>query len=68
MIIVIGFVIAFILIVIFSRPGTRHCRWRRDRRRDEDGQFYHRCMHCGHEVWTETAKPPKICYSDARGE
>jgi len=65
MIVVVGLIIAFALILIFSDRRTRNCRWRRDRRRDADGMHFHRCMTCGHEVWTEGEKPPKMCYSNA---
>ncbi|MFX0544748.1 hypothetical protein ACEWPL_004300 [Roseovarius sp. S1116L3] len=67
MFIVVGLVLAFVLIVIFSNARTRNCRWREDRTRDRDGQRYFRCLQCGHETYTETGKPPKICLADTPG-
>ncbi len=61
MFIVIGLVLAFVLIVIFSDARTRNCRWREDHGRDVDGQRYYQCLRCGHETFTDTGKPPKLC-------
>ncbi|MCJ7871719.1 hypothetical protein [Phaeobacter sp. J2-8] len=40
----VGLLIAFVLVMIFSRPATRNCRWRRGR---EDGQVVWTCAYCG---------------------
>jgi len=61
MFVAIGLVAAFLLLVIFSDASTRNCRWREDRTRDTGGQRYYHCISCGHEAFTNTGKPPKIC-------
>ena len=63
MFVVIGLVVAFVLIVIFSDTGTKNCRWREDHTRDEDGQRYYHCMACGHETFAQIGARPKICYA-----
>ncbi|SEK55997.1 hypothetical protein [Roseovarius nanhaiticus] len=68
MFVIIGLVLAFVLILIFSNTRTRQCRWREDRTRDTDGERYYHCMNCGHEAWTDTGKPPGICLATARGK
>ncbi len=65
MIVVAGFVIAFVLLLVFSNGKTRRCRWREDRTRDADGARYHHCMACGAETFTMDGKPPKVCLADA---
>lgn len=62
MIVVIGLLVAFVLIVIFSNRRTRACRWREDRRGDLDGMKKYRCAACGAEAYTETGAPPLICH------
>jgi len=61
LIIVVGLIVAFVLIVIFSNRRTRYCRWRQDRRADIDGLRKYRCMACGAEAFTSTGKPPLDC-------
>ncbi len=61
MIFPLGFIIAFVLILIFSNRRTRQCKWRADRRRDANGQSCYRCMVCGAESFTSEGKPPKDC-------
>ncbi len=61
MVIVIGLVVAFVLVLIFSNHRTRYCRWREDRTQDSsDGRAY-RCMACGAVEHTADGKPPKDC-------
>lgn len=67
MFVAIGLLIAFVLIIIFSNAATRNCRWRQDRTRDEDGKRYYHCLNCGHETFTDTGKPPKICLARTPG-
>ncbi|EDM73375.1 hypothetical protein RAZWK3B_04105 [Roseobacter sp. AzwK-3b] len=64
MVIVLGLILAFVLIVIFSNRRTRRCRWREDRRGDRDGMKKFRCMACGAETFTTTGKPPLDCLAD----
>ncbi|MEI4197413.1 hypothetical protein [Roseovarius sp. E0-M6] len=54
MIIVAGLVLAFVLMLIFSRPDMRLCRWRKNR---DAGQW--RCAYCG-AVW-EGLEQPNRC-------
>ncbi|MEI4261253.1 hypothetical protein [Roseovarius sp. D0-M9] len=63
MFVVIGLILAFVLILIFSDRRTRNCRWREDHGRDEGDQRYYRCLTCGHETFTATGKPPKVCFA-----
>lgn len=64
MIVIIGLVLAFILIVIFSNRRTRQCRWREDRAGDSDGMKKFRCAACGAQAFTDTGRPPVICQRD----
>ena len=66
MIVVIGVIIAFVLVLILSDRRTRHCRWRADRRQDQDGQSCYLCMACGAQVFTSTGKPPLDCAVNPR--
>lgn len=61
MIVVVGLVIAFVLLLVFSNRKTRRCRWRQDRTRDVDGARYYHCTACGAEVFTKDDAPPKEC-------
>ncbi|WP_233544892.1 hypothetical protein [Pseudooceanicola sediminis] len=54
-------ILAIVLIMIYSNPSTRGCRWRMDRSRNRDGQTYYHCAACGAEEWVEGTTPPKIC-------
>jgi len=64
MIVVAGLLLAFVLVLVFSNPATRACRWREDRRGDRDGMKKFRCMACGAEGFTSTGKPPLDCRAD----
>ncbi|MDR9392918.1 hypothetical protein [Roseovarius sp. SYSU LYC5161] len=66
MIVVVGLIVAFILIVIFSNPRTRACRWREDRRHPDPGKTRYRCMACGAVTATTNGKPPKDCHAERR--
>ncbi|SEP14675.1 hypothetical protein SAMN04490248_12921 [Salinihabitans flavidus] len=61
MVIVVGLIVAIVLIVIFSRPSMRNCRWRRDRSRDTGGQEFHVCAACGATMLCEPGKAPRRC-------
>lgn len=66
MIIIAGFILAFVLILIFSNRSTRDCRWRAERSGDRDGQRKYRCATCGAVSFTETGKPPRVCLAGER--
>ncbi|RKF14077.1 hypothetical protein D6850_12975 [Roseovarius spongiae] len=68
MIIVVGLLLAFVLILVFSNRRTRYCRWREDRTRDEGGARYYHCMACGAETFTTTGKPPRDCLAETSGK
>lgn len=59
--IVIGLILAFVLVAVFSNRKTRQCRWRADRSLDNDAGHYFRCMHCGAETRVRDVRPPQIC-------
>lgn len=59
--ILIGLLLAFVLIAIFSNRKTRGCRWRLDRARNENGQQFHICMACGAQCFTKDSTAPKTC-------
>ena len=58
MFIVVGLIIAFVLIAVFSNRATRYCRWRE--RRGADGSQW-TCIHCGATVTGEQGKAPDVC-------
>ncbi|SFB17850.1 hypothetical protein SAMN05421688_3441 [Poseidonocella pacifica] len=59
--VVIGLALAFVLIAIFSRRGTRNCRWRAERSGDRGTLRKYRCAACGAEAFTATSGPPTDC-------
>ncbi len=59
MIVVIGLVVAFILIAVFSNRRTRTCRWREYPGSDESRWV---CVFCGAETSAPRGKPPRICF------
>lgn len=64
MIVPIGLILAFILVVVFTKRSTRKCRWRENRGFDLEGQKYYKCMSCGAEVFTKTGKEPTVCSAE----
>ncbi len=58
MFVIIGLIIAFVLIAVFSNRATRLCRWRE--RRSETGSTW-TCIHCGARVEGQEDKPPTTC-------
>ncbi len=60
--IVVGLIIAFALVAMFSRRKTRHCRWRMDRSKTQNGKTFYICMNCGASVFMEAEIPPQICH------
>lgn len=67
MFIVIGLIVAFVLVVLFSRPDMRRCRWRADRRGDRDGHAKFVCVACGAVTFTDDGKPPRFCAEKTKG-
>ncbi len=61
MVIVVGLIVAFVLVLIFSDRRTRNCRWREDRTLEAGDARAYRCMACGALDHTTTGKPPKDC-------
>ncbi|EPX85528.1 hypothetical protein [Salipiger mucosus] len=59
MIFALGFLVAFILLLIFNRPERRLCRWREHR--DADLSTW-RCVYCGAETQNPRGKPPQTCF------
>ena len=66
MVIVVGLIVAFVLVLIFSDRKTRNCRWREDRTLEAGGGRAYRCMTCGAVDRTSTGKPPKHCKADGK--
>lgn len=64
MLIIAGFILAFVLILVFSNRATRNCRWRAERSGDCEGRRKYRCATCGAEAFTETGQPPRVCLAD----
>lgn len=58
MIVVLGLILAFVLLLLFSRPAMRHCRWRETR---GEGESLWRCAYCGAETRGAPGVPPKVC-------
>jgi len=59
MIVIAGLILAFVLILVFGRRGTRACRWRRQ------GAGW-RCVSCGAGAPGRGAGPPKVCLDPGR--
>jgi hypothetical protein len=64
MLVVIGLLIAFVLVVLFSNRATRACRWRMDRRGGRGVAVKYRCAACGAVAFTTDGKPPLDCLKD----
>lgn len=61
MIVAVGLLVAFVLVLMFSSPGTRACRWRADRKRDAGGKSFYACAACGAHSLCADGKPPTVC-------
>lgn len=61
MIIVVGLVIAFVLVVLFSNRRTRYCRWRAQGKTDRAQLRHYKCIACGATTTTATGKVPDVC-------
>jgi len=66
MLVVVGLIIAFVLVAIYSRRETRICRWREYRQSDEEPRTRWRCAACGAELVTPAGEVPKVCLAGGR--
>lgn len=64
MIVIVGLIVAFLLIAVFSNRKTRLCRWREAR---HNGRVTYSCVHCGASVSGVIGKPPKACLRASNG-
>ncbi|MBA86290.1 hypothetical protein ACSSNL_07460 [Thalassobius sp. S69A] len=60
----LGLIIVFILVMVFSNRATRHCRWRANRRADQPGQAAYTCVTCGAHAFTADGHPPRQCHAE----
>ena len=58
MFVVVGLIVAFILIAVFSNRAPRACRWREYPGGDDSRWF---CVTCGAETRGAKGKPPQTC-------
>ncbi|MFW2543377.1 hypothetical protein ACN2XU_12100 [Primorskyibacter sp. 2E107] len=58
MFIVVGLIIAFILVALFSNRATRQCRWR-EYRSETDSRWT--CITCGQQTRGPQRKAPQTC-------
>jgi len=65
MLVVLGFIIAFVIVAIYARKNkaTRACRWRQDSTGDKGRLRKYRCAACGAEAYTASDGPPQDCKS-----
>ncbi|KUF12646.1 hypothetical protein [Pseudoponticoccus marisrubri] len=61
MLVIVGLVVAFILIAVFSNRATRNCRWREYPQGDQSRWT---CIHCGAETRGPRGKTPQRCLRD----
>jgi hypothetical protein len=61
MLVVIGLIVAFVLVAVFSNRRTRLCRWR-ERRGPDDSTWT--CVHCGATARGRRGEPPTLCLKD----
>ncbi|MET4127358.1 hypothetical protein [Roseovarius sp. MBR-6] len=66
MLIVIGLIVAFVLVAIFSNRATRGCRWREYRLSGCDLRVRWHCVACGAEVFTSDGDAPRVCHAPHR--
>ncbi|MBT56077.1 MAG: hypothetical protein CMF72_22095 [Mameliella sp.] len=59
MFVIVGLIIAFVLIAVFSNRATRLCRWRERRK---DGLSTWTCVHCGAQLSGAIGQPPRECH------
>ena len=63
MIVIVGLIVAFVLIAVFSNRKTRQCRWR-EYPGDLDSRWV--CVNCGAETRGPKRSEPKLCLRDNR--
>ncbi|SLN22747.1 hypothetical protein PEL8287_00994 [Roseovarius litorisediminis] len=61
MIIIVGLIIAFVLVVLFSNRRTRYCRWRAQGKSGDGMARNYKCMACGALSVTSDGNPPATC-------
>ncbi|SMX31168.1 hypothetical protein COL8621_00312 [Actibacterium lipolyticum] len=61
MLVPLGLIVAFLLMLLFAKPGTRQCRWREDRRLNKNGETYFACVACGATTYCKPGKSPQTC-------
>jgi steroid 5-alpha reductase family enzyme len=61
MLVVIGLIIAFLLVVLFSNRATRACRWR-EYPQGETSRWV--CVNCGAQTVGAAGKAPRVCLRD----
>jgi len=62
MLVVVGLIIAFVMIAVFSNRATRACRWR-EYPGEDDSRWT--CVHCGAETRGPRGAPPRRCHRKA---
>jgi hypothetical protein len=58
MLVVVGLIIAFVLVAVFSNRATRGCRWREY---PGAGDSRWTCVHCGAETSGPRGKASRMC-------
>ncbi|MFZ5964013.1 hypothetical protein ACOXXX_13770 [Thalassococcus sp. BH17M4-6] len=58
MLVILGLIIAFVLIAVFSNRATRQCRWR-EYPRGETATWV--CVQCGEQIEGKRGKAPQTC-------
>ncbi len=66
MLVVVGLIVAFVLVAVFSNRATRGCRWREYRVSGCDLRTRWHCVACGAEVFTSDGGAPKVCHAPNR--
>ncbi|WP_375259228.1 hypothetical protein [Citreimonas sp.] len=61
MLVVVGLIVAFVLIAVFSNRGTRACRWREYPKADDSVWT---CVNCGATTRGPVGKAPRTCFRD----
>ncbi|SFE30466.1 hypothetical protein [Roseivivax sediminis] len=60
MVVIVGLIVAFVLIAIFSNRATRACRWREYRHSDTEATWS--CVFCGAKTTGKPGETPKSCF------
>ena len=62
LIVIVGLIVAFVLIAVFSNRATRACRWREYRQSDTEATFT--CVHCGAKTTGSPGQTPDTCFQN----